>query len=126
MRHSAIKALLLLAVSCPGFAACDDDKEPEVIYEFSVKAEDSAIAAPAEGCARTILVTSTKTAGSSTTNVAYEVKSAPEWAPAAIEQTALVINVAENSTTRKRDPGSVTILQAESGKELTINITQVG
>ena len=126
MKHSAIKALLLLAVSCTGFVACDDDKEPEIIYEFSVKAEDSAIAAPAEGCARTVLMTSTKTAGSSTTNVAYEVKSAPEWAPATIEQTALVINVAQNRTTQTREPGNVTILQAESGKELTINITQAG
>ena len=126
MRHSTIKTLLIMAAVCPCFVACDDDKEPKVTYEFSVKAEDSAIAAPAEGCSRTILVTSTKTAGSSTTNVAYEVKSAPEWAPATIEQTALVINVAQNSTTQTRDPGSVTILQAESGIELTINITQAG
>lgn len=126
MKHLTIKTLLLIGAICPSFVACDDDKEPEVIYEFSVKVEDSAIAAPAEGCAQTILVTSTKTAGSSTTNVAYEVKSAPEWAPATIEQTALVINVAENSTTQAREPGCVTLLQAESGKELTINITQAG
>ncbi len=126
MKHSTIKTLLLIAVSCSAFISCNDDKDPEVLYEFTVKAEDSAIAAPAEGCSQTILVTSTKTAGSSTTNVAYEVTSAPEWAPATIEQTALVINVTENSSTQAREAGSVTLLQAESGKELTINITQAG
>ena len=68
MKHLTIKTLLLVGAICPSFVACDDDKEPEVIYEFSVKVEDSAIAAPAEGCAQTILVTSTKTAGSSTTS----------------------------------------------------------
>lgn len=126
MKRSTIKTLLLIAASCSALISCKDDKEPEVIYEFSVKAEDSAVAAPAEGCAKTILVTSTKTAGSSTTNVTYEVTSSPEWAPATIEQTALVINVAENSSTQAREAGSVTLLQAESGKELTINITQAG
>lgn len=126
MKHLTIKTLLLIAVSCSALVSCNDDKEPEVTYKFSVKAENSAIAAPAEGCSQTILVTSTKTASSSTTNVTYEVTSAPEWAPTTIEQTALVINVAENSSTQAREAGSVTLLQAESGKELTIIITQTG
>lgn len=126
MRHLTLKNLLFLCIAGGALIACNDDKEPEVNYEFSVKTEDSSLAAPAEGCEKTILVTSTKTAGSSTTNVAYEVISSPEWAPASIEQTALVIKVSENSSTDAREAGSVVIRQAESGNELTISVSQVG
>ena len=126
MRHLTVKHLLSAVIAWAVLLSCNEDKEPEVIYEFSVKTEDSSIAAPAEGCEKTILVTSTKTAGSSTTNVAYEVVSSPEWAPAAVEQTALVIKVAENSSTEAREAGSVVIRQAESGNELTISVSQIG
>lgn len=126
MKNQTIKFLLSAVIIGGALVSCNKDKEPEVIYEFSVKTEDSSVAAPAEGCEKTILVSSTKTAGSSTTNVAYEVVSSPEWAPAAVEQTALVINVKENSSTDPREAGSVVIRQAESGKELTISVTQSG
>ncbi len=124
MKHLSILTTLL-ALSAV-LSSCNEDKEPEVVYDFAIAQEDATISAPAEGISKTIFITSTKTAGSSTTNVAYEVVSAPDWAPAEVEQTALVVNVAENKSTDAREAGNVVLRQAESGKELTISVTQDG
>lgn len=52
--------------------------------------------------------------------------SSPEWAPAELEQTALVITVAKNSSTEAREPGKVVLKQDESDKTLEITINQAG
>lgn len=122
----------MLAIAAAGvlFTACkdenDDGNTSKTTYEFSVKAEDNPISAPADGKTYTILVTSTKTAQAGTSAVAYEVVSSPEWAPAELEQTALVITVAKNSSTEAREPGKVVLKQDESDKTLEITINQAG
>jgi len=122
----------LLAIAAAGvlFTACkdenDDGNTSKTTYEFSVKAEDNPISAPADGKTYTILVTSTKTAQAGTSAVAYEVVSSPEWAPAELEQTALVITVAKNSSTAAREPGKVVLKQDESDKTLEITVNQAG
>ena len=103
MKELTFRTLLAVAAAGVLFAACkdenDDGNTSKTTYEFSVKAEDNPIDAPADGMTYTILVASTKTAQAGTSAVAYEVVSSPEWAPAAVEQTALVVAVAKNSTT---------------------------
>ena len=104
----------------------DDGNTSKTTYEFSVKAEDNPIDAPADGKTYTILATSTKTAQTGTSAVAYEVVSSPEWAPAELEQTALVITAAKNSSTEAREPGKVVLKQDESDKTLEITVNQAG
>ena len=100
MKKFTFRSLLAIAAAGVLFTACkdenDDGNTSKTTYEFSVKAEDNPISAPADGKTYTILVTSTKTAQAGTSAVAYEVVSSPEWAPAELEQTALVITVAAN------------------------------
>ena len=109
MKKFTFRSLLAIAAAGVLFTACkdenDDGNTSKTTYEFSVKAEDNPISAPADGKTYTILVTSTKTAQAGTSAVAYEVVSSPEWAPAELEQTALVITVAKNSSTEAREPG---------------------
>lgn len=112
------------------FTSCKDDDDngnkSKTTYELSVKAEDNPINAPAEGKTYTLVVTSTKAANAGTTNVAYEVVSSPTWAPASVEQTALIITVSKNASTTAREPAKVVLKQAESDKQLEITINQVG
>ena len=130
MKELTFRTLLAVAAAGVLFAACkdenDDGNTSKTTYEFSVKAEDNPIDAPADGMTYTILVASTKTAQAGTSAVAYEVVSSPEWAPAAVEQTALVVAVAKNSTTEPREPGRVVLRQDESGNMLEITINQAG
>ena len=120
MKKFTFRSLLAIAAAGVLFTACkdenDDGNTSKTTYEFSVKAEDNPISAPADGKTYTILVTSTKTAQAGTSAVAYEVVSSPEWAPAELEQTALVITVAKNSSTEAREPGKVVLKQDESDK----------
>ena len=113
MKKFTFRSLLAIAAAGVLFTACkdenDDGNTSKTTYEFSVKAEDNPISAPADGKTYTILVTSTKTAQAGTSAVAYEVVSSPEWAPAELEQTALVITVAKNSSTEAREPGKVVL-----------------
>ena len=108
MKKFTFRSLLAIAAAGVLFTACkdenDDGNTSKTTYEFSVKAEDNPISAPADGKTYTILVTSTKTAQAGTSAVAYEVVSSPEWAPAELEQTALVITVAKNSSTEPTRP----------------------
>ena len=130
MKKFTFRSLLAIAAAGVLFTACkdenDDGNTSKTTYEFSVKAEDNPISAPADGKTYTILVTSTKTAQAGTSAVAYEVVSSPEWAPAELEQTALVITVAKNSSTEAREPGKVVLKQDESDKTLEITINQAG
>ena len=130
MKKFTFRSLLASAAAGVLFTACkdenDDGNTSKTTYEFSVKAEDNPISAPADGKTYTILVTSTKTAQAGTSAVAYEVVSSPEWAPAELEQTALVITVAKNSSTEAREPGKVVLKQDESDKTLEITINQAG
>ena len=130
MKQFTFRTLLAVTTASLLFTACkdenDDGNTSKTTYEFSVKAEDNPIDAPADGKTYTILVTSTKTAQAGTSAVAYEVVSSPEWAPAELEQTALVITVAKNSSTEAREPGKVVLKQDESDKTLEITINQAG
>ncbi|MCD8274970.1 MAG: hypothetical protein LUC96_08310 [Alistipes sp.] len=130
MKKLTFRSLLAIAAAGVLFTACkdenDDGNTSKTTYEFSVKAEDNPISAPADGKTYTILVTSTKTAQAGTSAVAYEVVSSPEWAPAELEQTALVITVAKNSSTEAREPGKVILKQDESDKTLEITVNQAG
>lgn len=130
MKKFTFRSLLALTAAGVLFTACkdenDDGNTSKTTYEFSVKAEDNPISAPADGKTYTILVTSTKTAQAGTSAVAYEVVSSPEWAPAELEQTALVITVAKNSSTAAREPGKVVLKQDESDKTLEITVNQAG
>ena len=106
MKKFTFRSLLAIAAAGVLFTACkdenDDGNTSKTTYEFSVKAEDNPISAPADGKTYTILVTSTKTAQAGTSAVAYEVVSSPEWAPAELEQTALVITVSNRTKATKR------------------------
>lgn len=130
MKRLSFFALLAVSAASTLFTACkdenDDGNTSKTTYEFSVRAENNPIDAPADGKTYTILVTSTKTAQAGTSAVAYEVVSAPEWAPAELEQTALVITVAKNSSTEAREPGKVVLQQDESGQTLEITVNQAG
>ena len=130
MKKFTFRSLLAIAAAGVLFTACkdenDDGNTSKTTYEFSVKAEDNPISAPADGKTYTILVTSTKTAQAGTSAVAYEVVSSPEWAPAELEQTALAITVAKNSSTAAREPGKVVLKQDESDKTLEITVNQAG
>lgn len=130
MKKFTFRTLLAVAAASVLLTACkdenDDGNTSKTTYEFSVKAEDNPIDAPADGKTYTILVTSTKTAQAGTSAVAYEVVSSPEWAPAELEQTALVITVAKNSSTEAREPGKVVLKQDESDKTLEITVNQSG
>ncbi len=130
MKKLTLRTLLIFAAASVFLTACkdenDDGNTSKTTYEFSVKAEDNPIDAPADGKTCTLLVTSTKTAQAGTSAVAYQVISAPEWAPAQIEQTALIITVAKNSSTEAREPGKVVLEQDESGQMLEIEIRQAG
>ena len=130
MKKFTFRTLLAVAAASVLLTACkdenDDGNTSKTTYEFSVKAEDNPIDAPADGKTYTILVTSTKTAQAGTSAVAYEVVSSPEWAPAELEQTALVITVAKNSSTEAREPGKVVLKQDESDKTLEITVNQAG
>lgn len=130
MKKFTFRTLLAVAAASVLLTACkdenDDGNTSKTTYEFSVKAEDNPIDAPADGKTYTILVTSTKTAQAGTSAVAYEVVSSPEWAPAELEQTALVITVAKNSSTEAREPGKVVLKQDESDKTLEITVDQAG
>ena len=130
MKKFTFRSLLALTAAGVLFTACkdenDDGNTSKTTYEFSVKAEDNPISAPADGKTYKGLVTSTKTAQAGTSAVAYEVVSSPEWAPAELEQTALVITVAKNSSTAAREPGKVVLKQDESDKTLEITVNQAG
>lgn len=130
MKKSAFRTLLAIAAAGLLLASCkdenDDGNTSKTTYEFSVGADDNPIAAPAEGKVYTLRVTSTKTAQAGTSAVAYEVVSSPEWAPAGIEQTALVITVAPNSSTEARNPDKIVLRQEESDLELEITVEQAG
>lgn len=130
MKRLPLFTLWALAAAGMLLTACkdenDDGNTSKTTYEFSVKAEDNPIDAPADGATYTLLVASTKTAQAGTSAVAYEVVSAPEWAPAEIEQTALVITVAKNSSTVAREPDKVVLKQDESDRMLEIVINQAG
>ena len=130
MKKFTFRTLLAVAAASVLLTACkdenDDGNTSKTTYEFSVKAEDNPIDAPADGKTYTILVTSTKTAQAGPGAVAYEVVSSPEWAPAELEQTALVITVAKNSSTEAREPGKVVLKQDESDKTLEITVNQAG
>lgn len=129
MGKNLIRTLLAGTAAVLLFAACkdenDDGNTSKTTYAFSVKAEDNPIEAPADGETRTLLVTSTKTARAGMSNVAYEVVSSPEWSPAELEQTALVVRVARNSSTEPRE-GKVILRQAESEQMLEIAVRQAG
>lgn len=129
MEKNLIRTLLACMAAVLLFAACkdenDDGNTSKTTYAFSVKAGDNPIEAPADGETRTLLVTSTKTARAGMSNVAYEVVSSPEWSPAELEQTALVVRVARNSSTESRE-GKVMLRQAESGQKLEIAVRQAG
>lgn len=122
--------LLAVFTASALFTSCKDDDDDgntsKTVYEFSVKEANKTIEAPAEGGTYTILVTSTKTANAGSSNVAYEIVSYPEWTTAAIEQTALVITVAKNSSTTTRETGTVVLKQKESEEKLEITVSQPG
>ncbi len=122
--------LLAVFTASALFTSCKDDNDDgntsKTVYEFSVKEANKTIEAPAEGGTYTILVTSTKTANAGSSNVAYEIVSYPEWATATIEQTALIITVAKNSSTTPRETGTVVLKQKESEEQLEIVIFQPG
>ena len=130
MKKFTFRTLLAVAAASVLLTACkdenDDGNTSKTTYEFSVKAEDNPIDVPADGKTYTSLVTSTKMAQAGTSAVAYEVVSSPEWAPAELEQTALVITVAKNSSTEAREPGKVVLKQDESDKTLEITVNQAG
>ena len=70
MKKFTFRSLLAIAAAGVLFTACkdenDDGNTSKTTYEFSVKAEDNPISAPADGKTYTILVTSTKTAQAGT------------------------------------------------------------
>ena len=64
MKKFTFRSLLAIAAAGVLFTACkdenDDGNTSKTTYEFSVKAEDNPISAPADGKTYTILVTSPK------------------------------------------------------------------
>ena len=81
MKKLTFRTLLAVAAASVLLTACkdenDDGNTSKTTYEYSEKAEDNPIDAPADGKTYTILVTSPKTAKAGTSAVAYEVVSSP-------------------------------------------------
>ena len=81
MKKFTFRTLLAVAAASVLLTACkdenDDGNTSKTTYEFSVKAEDNPIDAPADGKTYTILVTSTKTAQAGTSGCCMSTWSSP-------------------------------------------------
>ena len=130
MKKNFLRFLFAFVIMNVNFVACDDENDDgnfsKTTYEFSVDEKYSPLNVPAEGGEFVVLVTSTKTAQAGTSNVTYQIISAPEWVTAQLEQTSLVIRVSQNSSTENRPTGVVILQQDESESKLEIRINQAG